>query len=104
MLSITRNTVNKMISKNAIGVNQTLQDVTASRNLGITYTNTTGKPIYISISVAASGVVSVLTVDSLIVSRIGTSQGDRSAHTAVIPNGSTYNVTTGVLEQWHELR
>lgn len=30
---------------NSIGVNQTWQDVTASRTIGVTYTNTTGKPI-----------------------------------------------------------
>ena len=36
-----------------IGVGQTWQDVTASRVAGITYTNSTGKPISVSISIEA---------------------------------------------------
>ena len=38
-----------------IGVGQTWQDVTASRAAGVTYTNSTGKPIQISIVINATG-------------------------------------------------
>lgn len=37
------------------GISQTLQDVTASRNAGVTYTNTTGKPIKITVSTDLTG-------------------------------------------------
>ena len=38
-----------------VGVNQTWTDVTASRSAGTTYTNSTGKPITVSVSCPASG-------------------------------------------------
>ena len=39
-----------------IGVGQTWQDVTASRALGVTYTNTTGKPIHVIAGIFSTNV------------------------------------------------
>jgi len=42
----------KVLNDKMFGVGQTVQDVTASRVLGTTYTNSTGKPILISLTVS----------------------------------------------------
>jgi hypothetical protein len=73
-----------------VGVGQTWQDVTGSRSVGVTYTNTTGRPIVVCVngfgSTAANPVRII--VDGVIVSRfepiaVGNTQ-------AVVPTGSTY--------------
>ncbi len=35
-----------------IGIGQTWQDLTASRTIGVTYTNTTGKPIFVALYIS----------------------------------------------------
>lgn len=98
-----------------IGVNQTWQNVSASRVNGTTYTNSTGKPIIVSIGnyIATSSYVN-LTVDGIAVGyATGNSTGGAvgSCVTAVVPNGSTYVLTAtvvggaGITRQfWSELR
>ena len=97
----------------AIGVGQTWQNVTASRALNTTYTNTTGRPIMISIYCAGQpnncewellvggvqlghqGVVSVA------------SAAMRATMSAIVPAGATYranNISNAGLQSWAELR
>lgn len=83
----------------SIGVGQTWQAVT--RTSGVTYTNSTGKPILLNVVTAVnntSGSGATITVDGLIVSStlgtaaaIGMSQN--VTQSVIIPNGSTYIVT-----------
>ena len=79
-----------------IGVNQTWQDVTASRSAGVTYTNTTGKPIYVSIKARSTGAGAILalTVNGIEIGHI-TASASNVYHggqvTAVVPNGVTYS-------------
>jgi hypothetical protein len=95
-----------------IGVGQTWQDVAASRALGVTYTNTTGKPIMVNVRCLTS-----LTSElGLVVNGGVTLFGAPSAGiayislgTVTIPNNSTYNVflTNGATTSnfaWIELR
>ena len=102
------------VSGGFLGIGQTWQYVTASRVLGTTYTNTSGKPIQISVTLYATANNSSPVVNLLIggvVSQIGGSYG---AHTycymsMIIPSGVTYSVTsTGTggytLTKWYELR
>ncbi len=84
-----------------IGVGQTWQDVTASRAIGTTYTNSTGKPIAINIRLqplAAATVVS-LTINGVIASvQIANVSYQNNIHlNGIVPNGVTYsyNVTAG---------
>lgn len=93
-----------------IGVEQTWQDVTASRAAGITYTNTTGKPIIASVyfSISAANQTSYAYVDSIMVCGYagnGTYSW-RSTFSLIIPNGSTYRLTisSGSIVKWSELR
>ncbi len=94
----------------AIGVGQTWQDVTSSRANSTTYTNSTGKPImvHIMMGTTANTTNSSLTVGGIVVSRF--SQDDnftqRSTLSAIVPNGTTYVLTSGGagIISWVELR
>jgi hypothetical protein len=96
-----------------IGIGQTWQNVTGSRAAGVTYTNTTGKPIYISVSGGgqpSNGTMS-LTVDGVLLGLQGfqsiASGRSNATMTAIVPNNSTYradNVVGWSLVSWAELR
>lgn len=96
---------------NPLGVGQTWQ--TPSRSFGVTYTNSTGRPILICISFQ-SGAVSAqcyITVDGNSMSTANWEHNIGSISsgitmTLVIPNGSTYSaVSSGwSLSAWKELR
>ena len=91
-----------------IGVGQTWQNV--SRALGTVYTNSTGKPIFVQVMMGntVNTTNSYLTVGGVIVSRF--SQDDNytqsSTLSAIVPNNTSYSVTTGGagLVSWVELR
>jgi hypothetical protein len=104
---------NPSISDNAIGTGQAWQDMTANRAFGTTYTNTTGKPIEVSIDVQNGGTDSSigLWVGSAIASSryVGTTAGKGGNFSAIVPPGQTYvfAVNSGdstTLRRWSELR
>lgn len=84
-----------------LGVGQTWQDVKASRASGVTYTNTTTRPIMVSITEGSDG-SRELTVDGLLVAYSGGVSSD-STMQAIVPIGSTYRFT-GEFITWLELR
>jgi hypothetical protein len=92
-----------------IGVGQTWQNVTGSRSAGTTYTNSTGNPIMISISISgpASTSINSLTVGGVLVGYVS---GDdnlnpRQTISSIVPNGSNYVFSTGCpIISWAELR
>ena len=100
-----------------IGVNQTWQDVTASRVVGTTYTNSTGKPIMISVNVgnastSTKGSFSV-TVNGVQIANnyVSTEENGvwgnvRNTICAIVPNGHTYSfsVSSAYLNAFTELR
>lgn len=95
-----------------IGVGQTWQDVTASRILGTTYTNSTGKPIVVCAGTHTGVGVYQLTltatingIDVKIGQSSSTSGNTSSSGSIIVPNGGTYNLTSGyTLTYWFELR
>ena len=96
-----------------IGVGQTWQNVTASRALNTTYTNTTGRPIMISIYCAGqpNHCEWELLVDGVQLGHQGVvsvaSAGMRATMSAIVPAGSTYranNILNAGLQSWAELR
>ena len=90
-----------------IGVGQTWQDLSASRALSTTYTNTSGRPIYISVLCASNGSWSgSLLVDGIsIAGMYFVSGGGTMTMTAVVPSGSTYRANASIpLGGWFELR
>ncbi len=98
-------------------LNQTWQNMAASRVAGVTYTNTTGKPIVVQLAVGTvnRGLKAItLTVDG---KDSWTHRNDATTYigdtlTAIVPNGSSYiltgtNVTwnsSAYLSRWSELR
>lgn len=92
----------------ALGVHQVWADVTGSRSANNIYTNTTGKPIYVSISVYATrDKAAVLFVDNVYVSQTFayTPESPQGCVAAIVPAGSTYSVrNVASLIKWSELR
>jgi microcystin-dependent protein len=105
-----------------IGYGQTWQNLTSSRSLGVTYTNSTGRPIQVIISVQITqtniGLQGVrLTVGGVIVAQNGVQDGQGPPNkdviplSAIVPAGNTYSATiygTGpaliTIMNWAELR
>jgi hypothetical protein len=91
---------------------QTWQDVTASRALATTYTNSTGKPIMVQYYGTNSN------INGCVAFNIGGTQyglssgapalGGVSTGSFIVPPGSTYSITnfltTNTLVKWWELR
>lgn len=93
-----------------LGVGQTWQNVTGSRALGTTYTNSTGRPITVVIRVLSTTTYSnsSLTVAGVAVPGSYTSiTGGSTEISAVVPAGATYvqvNTYSSTLDTWCELR
>ena len=97
-----------------LGVGQTWQDVLGSRSQGVTYTNTTGKPITVSIGYyvngnpAAVGKIVINGSVTLWFCQINNAYIDTAFATVIVPNGATYQFTTtfGTMNfnSWAELR
>lgn len=87
----------------ALGVGQTWTDVTASRTLGTTYTNSTGKPIMVSVCYPLGNCVVV--VGGVTISDTSAANNDtKTQNSFVVPASATYVVTAGTLTLWAELR
>ena len=94
-----------------IGVNQTWQNVTASRAFATTYTNDTGKPIMVAVTgsgTVVSGVGYVyMYIDNVEITANGSyGQSAPVNVTLIVPAGSTYKATQlqASLNKWFELR
>lgn len=100
------------VINSGVGRSQTWQDVTASRAVNTSYTNSTGKPIMVSVSMyALDGTVATLVVGGVATARrsfLMTNYYDATVQlSALVPPGSTYslNVTgSTALRIWAELR
>jgi hypothetical protein len=92
-----------------IGVNQTWQNMLASRTRGTNYTNNTGKPIQVNITAQnITAQVMTLTIDGVIAAQAwGEFTTMQVNISCIVPNGSVYrmdNATTGTIFIWAELR
>ena len=95
-----------------IGASQTWQDVTASRAINVTYTNSTGRPIMVSTyAYYSTNQYMELKVDGISVALAGWSAFGSGyvggTVSAIVPAGSSYiAVSTGVsiIQKWAELR
>jgi hypothetical protein len=90
-----------------IGSNQTWQDVTSSRALGTTYTNSTGKPIQVLVTATqvSSGSLSVTVGGVIIYTVVPQAVGEKDVFPFIVQNGITYLVSgTMTKNQWMELR
>ncbi len=89
-----------------LGVEQTWQDMTSQRQKGVTYTNTTGRPIMISVALSGHSDPSTSIYVNGVRASFSTSTGHTVCHNLIVPNNHTYkagnNGTDIVL--WSELR
>ena len=97
---------------NSLGcVSQSWQNVSASRTFNVTYTNSTGRAIFVS----AGGLISgppgfyILVVNGVAAAQAEVPAGSRFAMTVVVPAGGTYQLSKGQVDtfvsaNWSELR
>lgn len=103
--------VHQAIAKTTIGSDsQAYENVKPSRALGVTYTNTSGRAIFIVLSLSLPATVSeaILTINGFQL-KFGKSGGGTSAQPGIgflIQNGSTYSASAvnGSISEWLELR
>jgi hypothetical protein len=90
-------------SVGGVGDGQTWQDVTGSRALSTTYTNSTGKPIMVAF-ITTSGTSAVVTVGGVAITEGGAFGSAYGTMFVIVPNGATYSIAAGNLQRWSELR
>lgn len=100
-------------SSKELGVGQTWQDVLTQRRMEVLYTNTTGRPIMINVTVDSSSPAvnrTMLYVDGIRVSRFENVNGLATQLCAIVPDKKTYQVKgevnasiVGIMD-WAELR
>ena len=94
------------VTNTQIGVGQTWQNLTGSRTLGVTETNTTGSPIQVIASTSNAGAYNIsFVVDGVTISLETKTAGQNSNTGAIVPNGSTYSAVSAgsTLLSWFEL-
>lgn len=100
----------KVLNDKMFGVGQTWQNMTASRALGVVYTNSTGRVIEVITAFRSSSAGTPnLTLDGLPYIFAGTSHTAANLGTAIsftVPPGGTYKLaySAGTLEAWFEMR
>lgn len=94
-----------------LGISQPWQDVTASRAINTTYTNSTGKPIFIRMITTPVTSTVTLTIGGVVADIDSIHNSDYSTYKSVsgiVPNGATYVVTSSygseAIYKWSELR
>lgn len=89
-----------------IGIGQTWTNVAGSRGVNITYTNSTGRPIMVSIAIGAAATVGVeFVVGGLTMLTTNVLSNLPCGYTFIVPNGVTYRVNTASsVQNWLELR
>lgn len=96
---------NDNVAGGFLGIGQTWQVMTGSRAAGVNYTNSTGKPIQVSIDANTPGLVEFF-VDGTLVTALSSGAAYYRQTFAIVPNGSIYRLASGVSEitRWTELR
>ena len=88
-----------------LGVGQTWQDVTASRSIGTTYTNSTGKAIMVIVSWNSTSGTATATVSGVTIMQSATGGSFIDSTSFVVPAGGTYAISGGSgFTNWVELR
>jgi hypothetical protein len=91
------------------GWEQTWQNVTATRAGGVTYTNTTGKPIVVAVTLTNNSPKKTFQVNGGegfvdVGTTTGTTEAWNNTISAIIPPGHDYRVDVGPIILWSELR
>lgn len=111
VLTSNNGIVNLGLKGMMLGWEQTWTLYSTGRQPMVNYTNSTGRPIVVSVSVIvnngdqqASLQINGTSMMSVACSGFPTGQSTRGQVSAIIPNGATYQITSGSVLQWSELR
>lgn len=112
--AVTEKAVSDAIETNqSIGIGQAWQDVLTQRQLNITYTNTTGRPIMVSITADSNSATAnrvALYVGDVRVARFENVNGLATQLCAIVPDKKTYQLKSEInasiigIMDWVELR
>ena len=97
----------KLNTSQALGFGQTWQNVTASRDKGVTYTNSTGKPIQVIIVVngGVSGSGNTIVVGGVTIAAFDVHTNMTSPFSFIVPTGQSYRINlSSTIKSWAELR
>jgi hypothetical protein len=83
---------------------QSWQDVSGSRSAGVTYTNSTGRPIMVATRTTASATDFSITVNGVTTALCTNISTTRMFLTTIVPNNGTYVVSGYQAGFWSELR
>jgi hypothetical protein len=101
-------TFNNGSTQNVGGVGtgaQTWQNVTSSRTGNTTYTNTTGKPIMVSVTIQLVNSSMGLNIGGVAIQALGETGNAPGYVCGIVPNGIGYSVSTvSAITAWSELR
>ena len=107
---VLKDSLNTAITS-SIGVGQTWQNLTSSRASGVTYTNTTGKPIQLSIIMRdtnSDNFSVTLKIGGVVVAHLPDLAGGNYGYqqlTAIVPIAQSYQLDTSeIVSYWAELR
>ncbi|EPB5148083.1 hypothetical protein ACRJXQ_002177 [Morganella morganii] len=107
VLSVGKIPASNVTGLQQIGVGQSWRNVQSQRSIGTLYTNSTGRPIFVSVSIIVQTTKSSrLYVDGVTVASAATQTGDgvRINMSVIVPAGSTYRVDDGEsIQSWAEL-
>lgn len=102
--------VDSKVSSSGFGVGQTWQNMTSSRSKSVAYTNSTGKPISVSVNVdTTTNVLAnlVLKINGMDVYSNNTQgvSATKFGVSGIVTSGSTYEInSSGTIASWYELR
>jgi hypothetical protein len=90
---------------NTLGTGQTYQVLTGSRVAGTTYTNSTNKPIFVSIGFTGNFAAGKLNIGGVVAAEGQAAQSTITQLSGIVPVGLTYSFSgAGTIVSWSELR
>lgn len=94
-----------MTARLGLGFNQVNRVVTGSRSSGVTYYNTTGRPILVHVLMSGGGANTLLGyVDGVNIAAHNSATSTQGLVYMVVPPGSSYKATAGLgIQLWTEL-
>ena len=94
----------KVLSDTMFGVGQMTVDKTTTRNVNITYTNTTGRPIFVFINTFDLLSVSEILLDGVSTGELDSNVNMNQQFSFVVRVGGTYRFnTTATIRKWLEV-
>lgn len=92
-----------LTAMSSLGYGQTWQNLTASRTLGTTYYNATGKPILLMIH-NVGGTTLTVTINGFALGTTSQAASSNTQQTFIVPPSASYSAAASSINNWFELR